>query len=393
MKARVPQAAAWDDLKISTSTRVARFVDVPPNSFTDHMLTVEQMIPISGKNQSRARIAAAEAVGTLEELRRKEFDVVLKVRTAFIRLVNTRALLELNRATEGSLAQTLTISRGRLEVGAQSQTDVLTAESGVIRIAEARRDLERTLSEQETQLKVLMNRDAFAPLGEPAGELPSHAALELAPLRALILSHRPELRMASANLASAAAKVELAKREWIPDPTLSVGAQRYNESSQAVSELTAGVSFNVPWVNPRKYRAGESEAQSTATAAQRALEGAQQRGARNVARSAREDRDGASPRDALSRTAAAQRAAVDGSEPRELRERPGQLARIHHRATRAARGAIDGAAARGGVPDRAGGVGGAGGGGFTEFYSARATNGGSHEPGKLQEAGVIKLAR
>jgi outer membrane protein TolC len=152
---------------------------------------------------------------------------------------------------------------------------VLTAESGVIRIAEARRDLERTLSEQETQLKVLMNRDAFAALGEPAGELPSHAALDVVQLRALILSRRPELQMASANVASAAAKVELARREWIPDPTLSVGAQRYNESSQAVSELTAGVSFNVPWVNPRKYKAGESEAQSTATAAQRALEGAQ----------------------------------------------------------------------------------------------------------------------
>jgi outer membrane protein TolC len=272
MKARVPQAAAWDDLKISTTTSVARFVDVPRNSFTDHMLTVEQMIPISGKNQSRARIAAAEAVATLEELRRKELDVVLKVRTAFIRLVNTRALLELNRATEASLAQTLTISRGQLEVGTQSQTDVLMAEAGVIRISEARRDLERTLSDQETQLKVLMNRDAFAPLGEPAGDLPHHVAVDVARARSLLLSHRPELRLASANMASAAAKVELAKRAWIPDPTVSVGAQRYNDASQAVSEITAGVSFNVPWVNPRKYRAGESEAQSNATAAQQALE-------------------------------------------------------------------------------------------------------------------------
>jgi cobalt-zinc-cadmium efflux system outer membrane protein len=274
MKARVPQAAAWDDLKIGTTTSLGRFVDVPRNSFTDHMLTVEQMIPISGKNQSRARIAAAEAVGTLEELRRKELDVVLKVRTAFIRMINTRALLELNRATEASLSQTLTISRGQLEVGTQSQTDVLMAEGGVIRISEARRDLERTLSEQETQLKVLMNRDAFSALGEPVGELPAHAAVDVARARSLLLSNRPELRMASANIASAAAKVELAKREWIPDPTLSVGAQRYNDASQAVSEITAGVSFNVPWVNPRKYRAGESEAQSTAAAAQQALEGA-----------------------------------------------------------------------------------------------------------------------
>src|SRR5437870_4659274 len=50
MKQRVPQAAAWDDLKISGSTRLGRFVDVATNSFTDQMLSVEQMIPLSGKN-------------------------------------------------------------------------------------------------------------------------------------------------------------------------------------------------------------------------------------------------------------------------------------------------------------------------------------------------------
>src|SRR5205085_5793140 len=86
MKQRVPQAAAWDDLKVSASTRLARFVDVATNSFTDQMLSVEQMIPISGKNRSRERIAAAEALAALEEVRRKELDAVAKARAAFFRL-------------------------------------------------------------------------------------------------------------------------------------------------------------------------------------------------------------------------------------------------------------------------------------------------------------------
>src|SRR6202011_5837833 len=49
-KARVTQEAAWDDLKISGSSRAARFVDVAPNAFTDQMVSVEQAIPITGKN-------------------------------------------------------------------------------------------------------------------------------------------------------------------------------------------------------------------------------------------------------------------------------------------------------------------------------------------------------
>ncbi len=275
MKARVPQAEAWDDLKISASTRLGRFVDIAPNGFTDQMLSVEQMIPVSGKNESRARIAAAEALGGLEELRRKETDVVMKVRTAYIRLANGYAQLELTRANASSLHQTLDISRRKFEVGGQTQAAVLTAENEVTRIEENRRDLERSISDEETRLKVLMNRDAFAPLGRPASELPNQASVSTERLRSLLLSNRPELRMAQANIAAAKAKVELAKREWIPDPMVSVQAQRYNEAAQAVSEVGAGISFSVPWLNGKKYRAEEREAQTGAEAAQHALEGAQ----------------------------------------------------------------------------------------------------------------------
>ena len=274
MKERVPQAAAWEDLKISASTRIGRFVDVARNSFTDQMFSVEQMIPISGRNQSRARIAAAEALGTLEEVRRKELDAVAKARAAYFRLAKDYALLELNRANESSLVQTFEISRARLEVGSQGQADVLTAENEVTRLEETRHDLLRSKSDNETQLKVLMHRDPFSPLGKPAPSGGPSALPSVERLRSLIFSNRPEVRMAEAGVTAAKAKLELAKREWIPDPALSIEAQRYNGASQVASEVGVGVSFNVPWFNAKKYRAGEREAQSGVEAAQRALEGA-----------------------------------------------------------------------------------------------------------------------
>ena len=274
MKQRVPQAAAWDDLKISGSTRLGRFVDVATNSFTDQMLSVEQMIPLSGKNQSRARIAAAEALGGMEELRRRELDVVAKARAAYFRLAKGYALLELNRVNDASLVQTLEISRARLEVGSQGQADVLTAEGDLVRIAETRRDLERAISDDATQLKVLMNRDPFSPLGKPAASSPRAALPSVERLRSLLFSNRPEVRMAESGVTAAKAKLELAKREWIPDPAVSIEAQRYNRAAQAASEVSAGISFNVPWFNGKKYRAGEKEAQSGVEAAQRALESA-----------------------------------------------------------------------------------------------------------------------
>src|SRR5438876_746525 len=61
MKARVPQAAAWEDLRAQARSRVARYVSIPPNAFTDQSFILQQEVPISGKNLSRARAATAEA--------------------------------------------------------------------------------------------------------------------------------------------------------------------------------------------------------------------------------------------------------------------------------------------------------------------------------------------
>jgi cobalt-zinc-cadmium efflux system outer membrane protein len=276
MKQRVPQAAAWQDLKIVGTTRVARFVDVSRNSFMDQALGVEQTIPLSGQNRSRERVAAAEALVALEEARRTELDVLAKARGAYFTLAKEQALLELNRADEAALKDFLISSRGRFGVGGQTQAEVLTAENEVARVGEREHDLMLVESEAETQLSVLMNRDPFSRLGQ-ASEMPveaEHADFPVAQLRGALLANRPEIAIALSDVARSKALRELAGREWIPDPALTVQTQRYNYAGQAISELDVGVSMDLPWLNGKKYRAGEREAASDEEAAQQALDGA-----------------------------------------------------------------------------------------------------------------------
>lgn len=272
---RIPQAAAWEDPKLSFNSLVSRFVAVSPNSFSDQMLTVEQMIPLSGKNRSKERIAVAEAVAGFEDFRRQQLDVISKTKASYFRLANLYVLLDLNNQEQGSLSQTVDASKAKFEVGTQSQADYLTADVERQKVIENRRDLEQKLSEEQTQLKVLMNRDPFSPLGRPVSSEALEADLSPDRLRRLTLENRPEVRQAQAMVIGASAKIELAKRAWIPDPAVSLGAEHYNAGSQAVSEVNAGVSIDLPWFNAKKYRAGESEAQSDALAAQTTLEGAQ----------------------------------------------------------------------------------------------------------------------
>src|SRR5436305_13622876 len=274
-KARITQAAAWEDPRVSGESRVHRYVDVPPNAFMDQSASIEQAIPITGKNLVRARGATAEAISAYEELRRQQLDVIAATRAAFFRLANAHAQIDISQKNILSMRQIADISRTKFEAGTHSAADVLVAETEASKVLEAQRDLERQLANDEAQLNALMNRDAFAPLGVPSEVTPKMPELSPTKLRPLLLTHRPEIRMAEARIDIEKSNLELARRAWIPDPALTVKAQRYNDAAQAVSELDAGVSFTVPWVNFKKYGAAIRERRENVGAAEQGLDRSQ----------------------------------------------------------------------------------------------------------------------
>src|SRR5438309_2692415 len=269
---RVRQAYAWDDPRVAGESRVRRFVDVPPNAFMDQTLGIEQLIPITGKNLVRGRVAAAEAFSALQEARRAQLDVIAKARGTYFQLANAYDQLEINSKNLTSLKQIADISRSRYEAGLETAANALIAETDYSKLQETRRDLERSLSDAQSQLNTVMNRDAFAPLGPPVGATLSEAELSASRLRTVALAQRPEVQMARAKIDSEKSKLQLAHRAWIPDPAVNIKGQRYNDAAEAVSELDAGVSFTIPWVNPSKYSAGVCEARANLAAAEQGFE-------------------------------------------------------------------------------------------------------------------------
>ena len=271
-RARILQAKAWDDPRVAGEWLAHRYVDVPPNAFMDQTLALEQLIPITGKNLVRGRAAAAEALSVFEEVRRVQLDVIAKARATYFQLANAYDQLEINSKNLTSLKQIADISRSRYEAGLENVANVLVAETDYSKLQEARRDLERNLSDAQSQLNTLMNRDAFASLSTPGTATVNHAHLSATRLRTITLAQRPEVQMARAKIDGEKSKVQLAHRAWIPDPALMVKGQRYNDAAEAVSELDAGVSFTIPWVNPGKYSAGVREARANLGAAEQGLD-------------------------------------------------------------------------------------------------------------------------
>ena len=50
---RVPQEAAWEDLRVEVGQTLHRFPKVPPDAFMDTELMIEQSLPVSGKQNMK----------------------------------------------------------------------------------------------------------------------------------------------------------------------------------------------------------------------------------------------------------------------------------------------------------------------------------------------------
>src|SRR5205085_1001586 len=212
MKARVPQAAAWEDLRAQARSRVARYVSIPPNAFTYQSFMLQQEVPLSGKNLSRARAATAEAGAAFEDFRRTELDVLSRARAAFHRLANEYAQLEVNQRNVDLLNQFAEVNRQRYEVGNASQADVLTAQTDAAKLLEAQSDIFRRISDAQSQLNVLMNRPAQSPLA-PLSQIPfQRPHFSLQTLQAVALSARPEMQRAQNRVEVERFRVEQSNR-------------------------------------------------------------------------------------------------------------------------------------------------------------------------------------
>lgn len=274
MKARVPQAAAWEDLRLRSESVLARFVNIPPNGFTDQTVALEQELPFTGKNRSRARVATGDAGEAFENLRRTQLDVISRARAAYYRLANEYAQLAVNRRNAELLNQFADLSQTRYEVGNAREADVLTARTDSARLDDIQADILRRISDAQTGLNVLMNRPAQAPLGAPAPLTFESVPHSLGMLERVALEARPEVQRARNRIEAEKARVQLARRQRLPDPAFNVQAGRYNDTGQVVSELDAGISIGLPFLNASKYSAGITEAQRNLEAAQQEFEAA-----------------------------------------------------------------------------------------------------------------------
>jgi cobalt-zinc-cadmium efflux system outer membrane protein len=252
-EARPAIVSALDDPMVSPSLDHLPFM----MAGADVSLTVEQQIPLSGIRRSRRAVAVAEIDRFRAEANRVTLDVGIQAANSFLMLQERRRTQSLVAEQRGFARDVVNAANARYSSGTAPQSDVLRAEVEVARLDALDRALVSEVRGAEAMLNAALALDADLPVpalapvafAEP---LPAWTAIKTA------LTSRPELAAGRAEVARAAADVQVMRDMFRPMATIRTGPS-YTMAEGRGWMAMVGLSLPI-WRG--KLRAGVAEAQA-----------------------------------------------------------------------------------------------------------------------------------
>jgi outer membrane protein TolC len=221
-----------------------------------------QALPWPGKLALNARAAeedanAIEAAGT----RRAALAIEARVRNAYYDLAVAHAVRHLLDERHATAQQIEEIARGRYAAGLAVQQDVIRAQIEIVRIAEQQNAQEAILTARVAELAALVGQDI-----EPAEEIPFDEHVPAVDdLIASSLERNAEIAGARASVDAAKTRIELAKKNLLPDFVVSAGPMV--GSMTKTFAVGAGISLPIHAAKRQRNQIGEAEARLTAESA------------------------------------------------------------------------------------------------------------------------------
>ena len=256
--------------------------------FTDFMtmkmVGVGQTIPFPGKLPLRTRAAERELAAAHARLDDAELEVEKAVKTAYYDLAYIDRALEIVERNRRLLLDFMKVTETRYSVGTGGQEDVLRVRVEAARLGEEAVALVEQRRATLAQLNAVLDRPSDTPVDEPAvpqrvaraaiadsvagvrfvsATLGARAADSPLPplemLQAAATRQNPTIRVHEAMIAAQAARVELARKDHLPDFDLSLS---YGQRDGFSDMVTALISVPIPLQKGRKQDQLLAEARS-----------------------------------------------------------------------------------------------------------------------------------
>ena len=274
-RARVPRAGALPDpvlmYGVMNEGRPVPFQTLGTAGFSEVYVGVSQDIPYPGKRGLREKVAEEEASSAewaYETVRRR---VASEVAQAYYDLYAANAALAIVERNLQLLDQFVKVARARYAVGQATQQDVLDAEVELSRLEERRSLLVQRRGVVEASIARLLDRTEPSALGPPAPVTRTPVALSLQEALLRAEQRSPVLKEREGLVGAGGRKVDLARRERLPD--LGVNFV-YHNRGELDPYWSFGGTLTLPIYRGRKQDKAVEEAAADLGGARSALDAA-----------------------------------------------------------------------------------------------------------------------
>jgi len=241
--AAADQAGALEDPMLEVMT-------APPSWSSDtvdpaYMASISQRLPLFGQRGLKARAARAGARAMAEDYRGARLDILLEARRAYYEYFLTGRGQVVNGELKELLAQIRKSAVGRYSAGTAGLEDALQADVEIAMLDHEEVALGRGRRAAVARLNALLQRDPGSPLPEPPADItlpPSPARSDS--LLALARALRPEIKGWAAQRDSREAGLSLARRQRLPEITLTARYDRFMQERPWRPQV--GLAVNLP---------------------------------------------------------------------------------------------------------------------------------------------------
>ena len=236
-------------------------------------LMVSQEFPFPGKRKLRGEIASKEAEAEFQQYQTVELNVLSRLKQAYHRLHHAYTMIEVLERNRDLLRKFLRISEARYAVGKAAQQDIFKAQTQLSILETRIEKMEQEKRSREAEINSLLARPPDSPLARPEDIQPAPLKVTLRELFTQARQNAPVLLRDEKVVQRTELAVNLARKEYYPDYTLSAGY--YNMGSMPAMYM-ARVDFKLPAYFWRKQRAGVAEQADNVSQARHNLDAANQ---------------------------------------------------------------------------------------------------------------------
>ena len=234
---------------------------------------VSQEFPFPGKRKLRGDMAVKDAEGEREQLRSVIRTVQSRVTQAYHRLHHGYAAIDILERNRDLLQKFIRIAEARYTVGKGTQPDILRAQTQLAILETRIVKMEQDKRAAEAELNSLLNRPPGSALARPAEQPPGEMKATLEELYARTRQESPMLGLEQKKIERTELAVNLARKDYYPDYTLSAG---YFNMGRMPDMYQFRVDFKLPGYFWRKQRPAVTEQALRLDEARRNYEAANQ---------------------------------------------------------------------------------------------------------------------